>query len=354
MTHAPAAPALAAPRTRALPSCRRGLMLAAPWAFALAGLLAPLHGLAQLRAATPAESALDAAAFAPVERALAERFTDIDSLVVLVRGRVAYAFYRDGDPERLRNVQSVEKSALSALAGAALAQGHIGSLDQPVVALVPEWATLNPDPRAAAITVRHLLTMTAGFDQGALADSPRRHPAPWTRPLRAAPGESFAYDNSVVPLLSALLAKVTGMSVADYARAQLVAPLGMAEPRYAPILHLRTSDMARFGQLFLQKGAWDGRQLLPPDFVAAATQAQVQGGPPVNLPYGFMWWAPSGSTFMASGYGGQLVWVHPALHLVVATTSAVSPDSQRRGQAVQLVRGALFAAAQRSFQGVAR
>src|SRR5690606_17794764 len=151
---------------------------------------------------------------------------------------------------------SVEKSALSTLVGIALAQGHIASLDQAVVSLAPEWTALNPDPRTAAITVRHLLTMTSGFDQGALADSPRKHPAPWTRPLRAAPGESFAYDNSAVPLLGAVLAKATGMAVEDYARAQLVEPLAMAAPRYGHVLHLRTIDMAKLGELFLRKGAW--------------------------------------------------------------------------------------------------
>lgn len=99
--------------------------------------------------ATTEEQALDAAAFQPVEAALATQYPDVQSAVVVLRGRVVYRFYRDGEPEKLRDTQSASKSALSALLGTALAQGRIGSVDQRVVELMPAWAPLNPDPRAA-------------------------------------------------------------------------------------------------------------------------------------------------------------------------------------------------------------
>lgn len=101
---------------------------------------------------------------------LAQQLTDVESAVVVLRGRVVFSYYRDGDAERLRDTQSASKSALSALVGTAIAQGRIASVDQRVTELVPEWAPLNPDPRAATITLRHLLTLTAGFS---LADTPR-------------------------------------------------------------------------------------------------------------------------------------------------------------------------------------
>ena len=83
----------------------------------------------------------------------------------------------------------------------------------------------------------------------------------------------------------------------------------------------------------------------------AATRPQNAGGPPVSMPYGYLWWvlraeAPR-RTFMASGYGGQTIWVHPALDLVIATSATVSPEAQGRGQAVQLLRTRLFGAAQK-------
>ena len=307
---------------------------------------------------TAAEQALDTAAFWDVDAALATQLTDVQSVVVVLRGRVVYQFYRDGDAQALRDTQSASKSALSALLGTAIAQGRITGVDQRVVDLVPEWAPLNSDPRAATITLRHLLTLTAGFS---LADTPRTRAgtaAPlavrdaWARPLVADPGQVFAYDNSVTPLLVAVLERTTGMPLADYARQQLVGPLGFAEPSYrGSMVHLRTLDMAKLGQLYLQRGQWNGKPLVPEAFADASAQVQHAGGPPVGLAYGYLWWVVPGKaprpTFMASGFGGQFIWVYPPLDLVVATTSTVSADSGARGQALQLIRNQLFAAAQR-------
>lgn len=315
--------------------------------------------------ATTEEQALDAAAFQPVEAALATQYPDVQSAVVVLRGRVVYRFYRDGDPEKLRDTQSASKSALSALLGTAMAQGHIASVDQRVVDLVPEWAPLNPDPRAATITLRHLLTLTAGFalDGGPRTRSGTAAPLPvreaWARPLAADPGQVFAYDNSVTPLLVSVLEKATGMPLAEYSQQQLVAPLGLAAPRYqGSIVHLRTLDMAKLGQLYLQHGQWNGQPLLPGAFADASVQVQHAGGPPVGLPYGYLWWVVPGKaaqpTFMASGFGGQFIWVYPPLDLVVATTSTVSPESGQRGQALQLIRNPVFAAVQRRVAGEPR
>lgn len=304
--------------------------------------LAPAQA-AEWRDSTATEKAHDAAAFAPVEAALRQQFSDVQSVVVAQAGRVVFEYHRDGAAEQLRDVQSVAKSALSTLVGIALGQGHIASLDQPVVALLPEWAALNADARAQAITVRHLLTMSTGFDVNDVAGTaaPGSAAAAWARPLRHAPGEAFAYDNAAVPLLTAMLEKVTGVPLADYARTQLVQPLGMSAPAYSRGLRLRTADMARLGHLFLSAGIWDGRQIVPSAYVSAATQPQNAGGPPVAMAYGYLWWIVPprgpGKTYMASGYGGQLIWVHEALELVVAATSTASADSQRRGQVVKLL-----------------
>lgn len=301
-------------------------------------------------ASTPAEAALDAAAFQGMDDTIAQQ-ADVQSVVVVQRGRVVYQYHRDGLPNALRDVQSVVKSALSALVGAAVRQGRIASLDQPVVALMPEWAALNVDVRAASITVRHLLTMSAGFavnDPTGTAGG-LRPPDAWARPLRSAPGQAFAYDNAIIPMLVAVLEKATGMPLPDYARQQLVAPMAFAEPSYNRTAQMRTIDMAKLGQLFLHNGAWGGQQLVPEAFAVAATSVQNRGGPPVGLPYGYFWWLlPSDAPrpiFMASGYAGQIIWVNPQHHLVIAGTSTVSQGSQARGQIMQLVRGKLVAAA---------
>ncbi|MGV3571615.1 MAG: serine hydrolase domain-containing protein [Ramlibacter sp.] len=313
---------------------------------------AALPARAELRPSSEAEKALDAAAFADTGRALAERFTDVQAVVV-VGGRVAYEFHRNGAPDTLRDQQSVEKSALGALVGIAIGKGQLAGVDQPVLAVVPEWAPLNPDPRAASITLRQLLTLTAGFATDEGRGPPRSMSAAeaWARPLASAPGTRFGYDNATVTLLGAILEKASGMPLPAYARQHLVEPLGMAEPAYRRNLHLRTVDAARLGQLFLRKGVWGDRQLVPADFVAAATQPQAAGGPPVGFPYGYLWWlvppAQPGGTFMASGWAGQLVWVHPALDLAVAMNSTPSPPSQSRGHALGLLQQELVRAVER-------
>jgi CubicO group peptidase (beta-lactamase class C family) len=304
--------------------------------------------LAHWRDSTTEEQRLDAAAFAAVDRDIEARLGDIMSVVVVLQGRTAYQYHRDGQPETLRDTQSVAKSALVALVGTALRQGLIPSLDAPVVELVPEWRALNADPRAQAITLRQLLSMTAGFagdDPSGLA-APLPPAQAWARPLRGQPGQSFGYDNSIVNLVVAILERVTARRVADYAREHLVGPLAMAEPSYERGLHLRAVDMARLGHLFLLDGVWNDQAILPPGFAAQATRPHSQGGPPVGLPYGLFWWVPSGTTYFASGYAGQFIWVHPPLGLVVAITSTVSRDSQQRGQALALIRGRLFQAVQ--------
>lgn len=324
-------------------------------------VLAPLASAqagAEWRASSLDDQALDAAAFGALPALIAEQFADVQSVVVAHKGRVAFEFYRDGAPDKLREVRSVAKSALTSLVGIAIARGRIASLDQPVVQLMPEWAPLNGDPRAAGITVRHLVTMSAGFEvDDPTGTGPAGRPAEtWARPLRSTPGDTFAYDNAIIPMVAAVLERATGQPLADFARQELVAPLGMHEPSYERGLHLRTADMARLGHLYLQNGQWGGKQVIPEAYAREATRAQNKGGLPVSLPYGFMWWVvPSPAarpTFMASGYGGQVIWVYPPLDLVVAITSAASPDSQRRGQAIQLVRGRLFnAARQRASTG---
>ncbi|MDA7416897.1 serine hydrolase [Xenophilus arseniciresistens] len=310
--------------------------------------------LAQWLASSPQEQALDEIAFSDIRRSLETGLDDVQSLFVASGGRVLFEYHRDGQPDALRDVQSVAKSALSTLVGIALTRGHLASVDQAVLDLMPEWETANMDPRARQITVRHLLTMTAGFDTR-VAPTPSADPLSkrlWARPLAHTPGSSFAYDNGAVPILAAVLERAVDMPLPQYAREHLVAPLGMHEPVYGPTsARMRTQDMAKLGQLHLQEGRWNGAQLVAADYIGSATTPRNAGGPPVGLSYGYMWWsAPSQAsrpTFLASGFGGQFIWVNPATELVVAGTSTVSPQSAARGQLLRLIRNEVFAAAQK-------
>lgn len=306
--------------------------------------------LSPWRTSTPEEQRLDAATFEGFDEGMAKTFGDVQSVVVVLQGRKVYEYYRDGNPDTLRDAQSVTKSALALLVGTALQRGQLASLEQPVVDLVPEWRPLNPDPRSHAITLRHLLAMTTGFEvnDSTGTAAPLAPPAAWARPIRAEPGERFAYDNSGPLMVQAILERITGRSIAELVRDQLVTPLGLREPKYAHYgAWMRTVDMAKLGYLLLQDGRWAGQQVLPPGFVAQMVRPQSAGGPPVGLPYGLFWWAASGPTYIASGYAGQVIWVHPPLDLVVAVNATVSPESWQRGQAMRLIRGQIFQAAQK-------
>lgn len=314
--------------------------------------------------ASAGEQAFDAQVFAGLA-ARAEALPDLRSVVVLRRGRVAFEYWRsDQDRQTLQPVESVTKSVLSLLVGIAVAQGRIAGLDQPVLALLPQLADANDDPRARQLSVRHLLTMTAGFQatEHRFFDAKARARFAMSRRFEAEPGARFRYDNPAADLLAALLAQAVGETPAAYAQRELFAPLGIEASDWAldeqglhtgySGLKLRTRDMARIGQLMLQQGRWAGRSVLSEDFVRAASTPHSGGGPPVGLPYGYLWWvAPSAaarSPIVASGFGGQFIWVDPALELVIAASSEVSAASTRRNQALDLIRQRIVPAVARS------
>lgn len=313
---------------------------------------------------SPYEHAFDARVFAGLA-AQAEALADIRGLVVLRRGHVAFEYQRGGpQTQPLQPVESVTKSVLALLVGMAVEQGPIASLDQPVLALLPQLADANDDPRAQRLTVRHLLTMTAGFQSSErrFFDAKERARFAMGRRFEAEPGTTFRYDNPAADLLAALLEQAVGETPAAYAQRQLFAPLGIETSDWTRDeqghhlgfsgLQLRTRDMAHIGQLLLQQGRWAGRSLVGEDFVHAATTRSNGGGPPVGLPYGYLWWvAPSDAPrppFVASGFGGQFIWVDPALDLVIAASADPTPSSAGRGQSLGLIRQRIVPAVARS------
>jgi CubicO group peptidase (beta-lactamase class C family) len=300
------------------------------------------------------ERAFDAQAFAGLTEQT-EALADLRGLVVLRRGRVAFEFQRGGQArDALQPVESVTKSVLSLLVGIAVDQGRIASLDQPVLALLPQLADANDDPRAQRLTVRHLLTMTGGFEpsERRFFDAKERARFAMARRFEAEPGTTFRYDNPAANLLAALLEQAVGETPAAYAQRHLFAPLGIEASDWARDeqghhlgfsgLQLRTRDLARIGQLMLQQGRWGGHRVVSENFVHAASTRRNGGGPPVGLTYGYLWWvAPSDAPrppFVASGYGGQFIWVDPALELVIAASAEPTATGAARHQALDLIR----------------
>lgn len=318
--------------------------------------------------APPVLAAQQQRAFADLAARIGSQRPDVQSLVVLHRGHLAFEHYRAGiGAGSLQDTQSVTKSVLALLFGCALADGHVRRVDELVAPRLPELARVGADARVQRLRFSHLLTMTAGWpgEQTARRDRDDDLRQLARRPFMAEPGERFAYDNGAANLVALALANAVGQPLLAYARQRLLGPLGIHRLAWrqgalghelgALGLSLTTRGMARVGELVLNEGQWQGRALLPAAFVRAATRRQNAGGYPLGQAYGYLWWVADGArdrraaraAAMANGYGGQWIYVDPALDLVVAVTSRRTPESAARGQGLSLIQRDIVPALQR-------
>jgi len=332
---------------------------------------------AEWRTAAPEDVGLKTDLLAELDRQARASMPPVRGIVVVRRGRIAFEQYYGGcTRDTYHTVNSVTKSVLSALIGIALRKGLLTSLDQRLVDLLPELAGVNHDRRTDAITLRHLLSMTSGFEPAASAPwswlaSTDVAQAAWARPLVAPPGAAFAYDDLSVHLLSILLTRLTGQRASTFAARELFAPLGIWTSEDARFvwttdrgcedvfhgrgswpddgypwkvdqhghsmggfgLHLTLREMAKLGFLYLNDGRWAGTEIVPASFVADSTSEQSPGGPPVHARYGYLWWMGRAGGYFASGFGGQLIHVIPSHDVIfaLATTQPrpVGPIFQR-------------------------
>lgn len=312
------------------------------------------------RSATPAEVGLDSER---LEEAL-ERIGELDGLqgiLVARHGRlVAERYFRGAAGHRPHNLKSASKSVLSALAGLAIEQ-ELLDLDQEIAAVLPEGRELD-DPAKRAITVRHLLTMTSGLEStsfgnyGSWVASRNWVRAALNRPLQAEPGTRFSYSTGGTHLLSATLSRAAGRSTHDFARRHLFDPLGIGPSAWARDrqgihvggnnLSMRPRDMLKFGQLYLNRGRWDGEQLLPWQWVDQSTRpaglAAPRGRGRIYGGYGYLWWLRGPrerGAYIASGYGGQYIYVSPTEDMVVVVISTeISKGRGWRGELFGTIR----------------
>lgn len=296
-------------------------------------------------------------------------FDQVRAIVVATDDRIVFEEYYGTDQDAYRGVQSVTKSVVSTLVGIALKEGLIGSIDDTLAQLLPRYANVM-SPAVAGTTLRHLLTMTAGFPSGDEAPGPPFiRSEDWVREIltspESPPGEGFLYSNGTSHLLAAVLEEATGTSALDFARSRLFGPLGIeTRPAFRPAvvpqesraediaayenadfawpvdprgvstgwwgIKLRPLDMVKLGQLFLGGGRWGDRQVVPAEWAEQATSQQVAvDGLGEGNGYGYQWWTgmvDGDEAFRAMGYGGQLIEVIPGRNLVVVTTTEVRLD----------------------------
>jgi len=264
---------------------------------------------------------------------------------MLVRhGRVvAEAWWTPYDAKTPHILFSLSKSFTSTAVGLAIAEGKL-SLDDEVLRFFPEDAPAEPSANLKAMRIRDLLRMATGHqtEPSLWRAEPGAADTPWTRrflahPVPFKPGTHFLYNSAGTYMLSAIVQKVTGATVLDYLRPRLFDPLGIENPSWVASpqgitaggygLLARTEDLARFGQLYLQKGIWNGQQLVPAAWVAEATALQTANGSNPKSDwdqgYGYQFWRCRHGFYRGDGAFGQYCIVMPELDAVVAITSGV-------------------------------
>jgi|HubBroStandDraft_6_1064221.scaffolds.fasta_scaffold74819_2 CubicO group peptidase (beta-lactamase class C family) len=301
----------------------------------------PTHGW---RVSSPEAQGIDSAVLASALETIRERRMPVNSLLIERHGFIVLdAYFYPYSDERAHDVASVTKSVTSTLVGIAMGEHKLDRLDLPVASLLPD-AGIDNDPRKAHITLAHLLSMTSGLD---CSDSGGRNflqqmesSRHWTsfaldRRETADPGATFDYCAGNMHVVSAVLTRATGESAADYAQEKLFAPLGIEQVSWPndadgvshgfADLKLAPRDMAKLGYLWLHHGVWDGKQIVPANYLADATSPHASVEPDVNYGYG-MWVYPARghaggpADFEANGNGGQRIAVIPSQDMVEVIT----------------------------------
>jgi CubicO group peptidase (beta-lactamase class C family) len=268
----------------------------------------------------------------------ADQIDSMNSVMLLRHGHVmAEGWWAPYDAVSPHSLYSLSKSFTSTAVGLAVAEGKL-SLDDEVLKFFPDEESEKPSANLKAMRVRDLLRMVTGNQ----TEPPRKPDEPWVKsflahPVPFKPGTHFLYNTSGTYMLSAIVQKATGQTVLDYLRPRLFEPLGIEHPTWEASpqgvsaggygLSIRTEDIAKFGQLYLQKGQWDGKQLVPAAWVRAATTLQTSNGSNPNSDwdqgYCYQFWRCRHGAYRGDGAFGQFCVVLPEQDAVVAITSGV-------------------------------
>ncbi|MHA2366128.1 MAG: serine hydrolase [Candidatus Hodarchaeales archaeon] len=272
--------------------------------------------------------------------------TRLHSLIVIRHGTLVFEEYYD-DPSTVftqfkkHTHFSATKSFTSALIGIAIDKGFINSTSDHVLDFFPDKTFDNVDERKESITIYNLLTMTAGIEYDDMTDiwemavSDDSVEFVLSKPMVADPGSEYSYSTGASQLLSAIVQKATGDSAYDFAMKNLFGPLGIDEldvvwmagsdgVNYGGIgLFLTPRNMAKFGQLYLANGTWNGSQVISSNWVTLSSQNHISGVPRTGgvnpAGYGYQFWV-NYNNYLALGYGGQTIQVHPKSDVVIVTT----------------------------------
>jgi CubicO group peptidase (beta-lactamase class C family) len=286
--------------------------------------------------ASPESQGMDSGKMAEMSQTTAK--LGLHSLIVIRHGViVSETYYPPYTAETRHELYSVTKSFMSTLVGIAVDQGLL-TVDNLVLGFFPDHTFANLDARKQAMRVDDLLSMASGLDwaEGDPTYQAMYRSDDWVQyvldlPMAVDPGSKFLYCSGCSHILSAIVQTASGKNGRTFAQENLFEPLGIAfdwdaDSQGIPIggwgLQITPRDMAKLGYLYLHQGMWDGRQIVSPQWIKAATQKHSDNG---GGGYGYQWWLqPDLGGYSALGRYGQTIFVQPELDLIVVTTAQVN------------------------------
>jgi len=312
--------------------------------------------------ADPSESGVDKARIIKlVEQIRSGEHDDIHSFLMVRKGKLVVeeyfaangskhgSFITDLFRQRVHHLASTTKSVTSTLVGIAIDQGSIRDADEPICRYLPAYASLfNEDKKR--IRIRDMLTMTAGFEwrQFGVSDAQNDGMRMWRtddvirfvleKPLVAEPGKRFDYSNGVPTVTGAIIKNAVGMEVKEFAEQYLFRPLGISEYLWTSYpdgsietdggLALRSRDLAKIGQVFLDGGVWKGRRIVSEQWVSESTRERLRFGGSHQWGYGYHWMQAETRigdqvvhSYFVPGDGNQILAAFPAFEMVVVFTA---------------------------------
>jgi CubicO group peptidase (beta-lactamase class C family) len=291
------------------------------------------------------EVGIDSEMLAEVANIIREGERGVDSVLVVKDGYLVMDEYFEPFTKGERHkIYSCTKSVVSTLIGIAIEEGHIKGVNQTMLDFFPERTLHNISGWKEEITLENLLTMTAGFyakdswlydwvGLDKMHESPDALQYVLDLDVIEEPGSRFEYTNGVSHLLSCIINETTGKGTLEYAVNSLFTPIGIYDVEWKndsygrnwgySTLYLTPHDMAKFGYLFLNRGFWDGVQIVSESWVDDATRKHVNAT--LWDGYGYQWWVDGWGHYLALGYNGQLIFVVPEDQLVVVFTGS-DPD----------------------------
>ncbi len=299
----------------------------------------------QLARSTPEAQGVSGQAILDFLDAIEKEKMELHSFMMLRHGQViAEGWWEPYGPELVHTMYSMSKSFTSTAVGFAVAEGKL-SVEDKVVSFFPEDLPSTISENLAAMRVQDLLTMSTGNEKEPTQAVVKE--AHWVRTFLAQniaykPGTKFMYNSAATYMCSAIVQKLTGQTVLDYLTPRLFQPLGIHGMKWETCprgintggwgLSLQTEGLAKFGQWLLQKGQWQGKQLIPSAWIDEATRFHIQqpGDDKPDRPkakndwlqgYGYQFWRCQGTAFRGDGAFGQYTIVLPEQDAVIVMTS---------------------------------